>query len=64
MHGEAVMHDEAVCLCFCKLVLWALCLSAGHILSQAAVLIGHVFHLGAAQAVTNQFTPCDETATM
>lgn len=56
------MHDDAICLCFCKVVLLVLNWSAGHIFSQIAVLIDHVSHVGAAVAVTNQIPPCDETA--
>lgn len=56
------MHGDANRLCFCKVVLLALNLSAGHIFSQVAVLIRHVSDVGAAVAVTNQFTLCDEIA--
>jgi len=33
------MHGEAVCLCFCKVVLLALNLSAGHIFGKTAALM-------------------------
>ncbi len=56
------MHGDAIRLCFCKVVLLALNLSAGQIFSQVAVLMGHVSNVGAAVAVTNQSTACDETA--